>query len=215
MRGPPGRHRRAPPQPSPGRRQPGRHPSDAVPSRRFVGPGQRGKQRVIHRQAEVVDLADRRDATGAGDEPRAERAQPGGIDLDAPRRHTDRGITGPRAQGVPDVITYLDHVQPDTEQLQVRGVKPGQVQAETTDAPVPDLHRGEMAVAVWRGSTQPLYRGGRAVDLNAPHGSPGCHPTYGIDSRPHHWQPFSPASNPRSEDTRLNSSHVENSYAVF
>src|SRR5713101_5109452 len=77
---------------------------------------------------------------------------------------------------MPDVITHLARVQADIEQLQVRGVKPGQVQAEATHAVVPDLHRGEMAVAGRRDGAQPLHCGSRAFDLNAHRSRASRHP---------------------------------------
>ena len=93
-----------------------------------------------------------------------------------------QGGLGPRGTllivGVPDARTYRGRVQAHAEHFPVRGVEPGEVQAEAADAVLPDLHRGEMAVAGRRDGAEPFHRGGHAVDLQAHRNRASCHPTY-------------------------------------
>jgi hypothetical protein len=75
---------------------------------------------------------------------------------------------------IPYVTEHRGAVQARAEHLPVRGVQPVKVQAEPTYPAVPDLHRGEVAVAGGRDGSQLLHGGAATVDLNA-NGGGGCH----------------------------------------
>ena len=65
-----------------------------------------------------------------------------------------------------DVIAHRGRVQGRFEEFAVAGREPGQVQAQASRPPIPDLHRREVAVTAERGRAQ-LFRGRRtAIDLD-------------------------------------------------